>query len=164
MHYYDSTANQGGNYADENWEQTRFYNIVFEELTARGWEVQNICTGQPMAHYLKFQWMEDFLTGKTTFHLRMNTENCADLVIAMKATSKIIGKNGPMKNKSGEKRNNETGELVLQTIATDKGGDKKESVQDVKQYRTDITDAFDELVIGCHSRDFVFSEVFEPLF
>lgn len=164
MHYYDSTANQGGNYADENWELTRFYNIVYEELTARGWEVQNVCTGQPLPHYLKSQWMDDFLTGKTRFHLRMNTENCADLVIAMKATEKIIGKQGPMKNKSGEKRNGETGELVLQKIASDKGADTKQSVEDVKQYRTDITDAFDELVIGCHSKDFVFAEVYEPLF
>lgn len=94
----------------------------------------------------------------------MNTENCADLVIAMKATEKIIGKQGPMKNKSGEKRNGETGELVLQKIASDKGADTKQSVEDVKQYRTDITDAFDELVIGCHSKDFVFAEVYEPLF
>lgn len=164
MHYYDSTAKQGKNYADDNFEKTMFFNIVYEELTARGWDVQNIDTGQPLPHYIKYQWMEDFLTGKTRFHLRMNTENCADLVIAMRATSKIIGKNGPMKNKSGEKRNSETGELVLQTIASDKGADKQESVQDVKQYRTDITDAFDELVIGCHKRDFVFSEVGMPLF
>lgn len=164
MHYYDSTAKQGKNYADDNFEKTMFFNIVYEELTARGWDVQNIDTGQPLPHYIKYQWMEDFLTGKTRFHLRMNTENCADLVIAMRATSKIIGKNGPMKNKSGEKRNSETGELVLQTIASDKGADKQESVQDVKQYRTDITDAFDELVIGCHKRDFAFSEVGMPLF
>lgn len=164
IHYYDSTANQGANYADENWEQTRFYNIVYEELTHRGWNVQNVCTGQPKAHYLKFQFMEDFLTGKTQFHLRMNTENCSVLIVAMKATSKIIGKQGPMKNKSGEKRNNETGELVLQTIASDQGMDKKETVQDIKQFRTDITDAFDELIIGCHGKDFIFAEVDAPIF
>lgn len=164
IHYYDSTANQGANYADEDAERTRFYNIVFEELSARGWEVQNVCTGQPLAHYLKFQFMEDFLTGKTRYHLRMNTENCSDLVIAMRATEKIIGKQGPMKNKSGEKRNSETGELVLQSIASEAGRNIKETVQDVKQYRTDITDAFDELVIGCHKRDFLFADVDEPIF
>lgn len=164
LHYYDATAKQGANYADDNFEKTRFYYIVNEELTARGWIVQDMFTGAPPAHYLKYQWMEDFLTGKTKFHLRMNTENCADLVVAMRATSKIIGKQGPMKNKSGEKRDSETGELVLQKVATDKEGEKKETVQDVKQFRTDITDAFDELVMGCHRQDFVFSEVGEPLF
>lgn len=163
IHYFDATARQGGNYADENFEATRFYNIVYEELTQRGWSVQNVNIGQPMPHYLKFQWMEDFLTGKTRLHLRMNTENCNDLVVAMRATQKIIGKHGVMKNKSGEKRNSETGELVLQAIASEKGGDKQESVQDVKQYRTDITDAFDTLVIGCHKRDFIFSNVGLPL-
>jgi hypothetical protein len=164
IHYYDATANQGGNYADENFEKTRFYNIVWEELTARGWNVQNIHTGQPLAHGLKFQWMGDFMTGKTRFQLRMNTENCADLVIAMRATTKVMGKTGPMKNKSGEKRDSESGELVLQRVASDKGGDTQDSVNDVKQYRTDVTDAFDELVIGVHKRDFAFSDVSMPLF
>jgi hypothetical protein len=94
----------------------------------------------------------------------MNTENCADLVIAMRATTKVMGKTGPMKNKSGEKRDSESGELVLQRVASDKGGDTQDSVNDVKQYRTDVTDAFDELVIGVHKRDFAFSDVSMPLF
>ena len=163
IHYYDHTAKQGGNYADENYEKTQFHNIVFEELTSRGWDVRNEYTGQALYHHIKYQFMEDFLTGKSRFHLRMNTENCSDLVIAMRATEKIIGKQGPMKNKAGEKVNSETGELVLQAVAG--GGDRgiKETVQDVKQYRTDITDAFDELIIGCHRKDFIFADVFEPL-
>jgi hypothetical protein len=94
----------------------------------------------------------------------MNTENCADLVVAMRATSKVMGKSGPMKNKSGEKRDSESGELVLQRVASDKGGDSQETVDDVKQYRTDVTDAFDELVIGVHKRDFTFSDVGMPVF
>lgn len=164
IHYYDSTANQGGAYALEDFEKTRFYNVVYEELTARGWVVKNVCTGQPIAHYLKFQFLEDFFTGKTKFPLRMNTENCADLILAMKATQKIMGKNGWHKNKSGEKRNAETGELVLQTVVSDKGLGKKESIQDLKQYRTDITDAFDELVIGVHKNNYLFSNVGEIIF
>lgn len=164
IHYYDHNAKQGKNYADENFERTQFHNIVFEELTQRGWDVQNMFTGQAMRHYEKHQFMEDFLTGKTSHHLRMNTENCADLVIAMRATQKLIGKQGPMKNKSGEKRNAETGELILQPIASQKGQDQSETVQDVKEYRTDITDAFDELVIGCHKRDLVFAGAEMPLF
>lgn len=164
IHYYDHNAKQGKNYADENFERTQFHNIVFEELTQRGWEVQNVFTGQATKHYIKYQFMEEFLTGKTAHHLRMNTENCADLVIAMRATQKIIGKQGPMKNKSGEKRNAETGELILQPIASQKGQDQSETVQDVKEYRTDITDAFDELIIGCHKRDMIFAGADMPLF
>lgn len=164
IHYYDTTANQGGAYALEEFEKTRFYNVVYEELTLRGWVVKNVCTGQPMAHHLKYQFMEDFLTGKTKFPLRMNTENCASLVLAMKATQKIMGKNGWHKNKAGEKRDAETGELVLQTVMSDKGLGKKESVQDLKQYRTDITDAFDELVIGVHKNYYLFANVGEPLY
>ena len=164
LHYYDHNAKQGTNYADENFERTQYHNIVREELTQRGWDVQDEFTGQAPLHHIKYQFMEEFLTGKTQYHLRMNTENCADLVIAMRATQKKIGKAGPMKNKSGEKRNAETGELILQPIASQKGHDQSETVQDVKEYRTDITDAFDELVIGCHKRDFLFAGVDMPLF
>ena len=164
IHYHDHTAKQGTNYADENFERTQYHNIVYEELTQRGWDVQNVFTGQAPLHHVKYQFMEEFLTGKTTYHLRMNTENCAELVIAMRATQKKIGKAGPMKNKSGEKRNSETGELILQPVASQKGQDQSETVQDVKEYRTDITDAFDELIIGCHKKSFIFADADMPVF
>ena len=59
--YYDSTAKQGGSYAVENADATRFNTVVKEELTKRGWKVTEVYMGNPMGHQQKFTYINDVL-------------------------------------------------------------------------------------------------------
>ena len=128
--YYDSTAKQGGSYAMENAEETRFYNVVCSELEKRGWKVTKVYMGNPMGHQQKFTFINDVLTGKQRPFLRLNKENNEYLIVAMENCQVKMTGRGPMKDKSKEKHKSEDGEAgALET-------------------RTDITDALDTLLIG----------------
>ena len=128
--YYDSTAKQGGSYAVENADATRFNTVVKEELTRRGWKVTEVYMGNPMGHQQKFTYINDVLTGKQNPFLRMNKENNEYLIVAMENCRVKMTGRGPMKDKSQEKLKSEEGE----------GG--------ALETRTDITDALDTLLIG----------------
>lgn len=128
--YYDATARQGGNYAVEGAEDTKYYNVVREELTRRGWKVEVIPMGRPMLHSQKYQFVNDALVGRQKPFLRINRENNEYLIIAMENARVKMGRNGPEKDKSDEKLKSEEG----------RGG--------AYQERTDITDALDTLWIG----------------
>lgn len=128
--YYDSTAKQGGSYAVENAEATRFSTVVKEELTKKGWKVTEVYMGNPMSHQSKFTFINDVLTGKQSPFLRMNKENNEYLIVAMENCRVKMSPRGPVKDKSQEKLKSEDGE----------GG--------ALETRTDITDALDTLLIG----------------
>lgn len=128
--YYDSTAKQGGAYALENAEETRFYNVVKTELEKRKWVVTLVPMGTPMAHPQKYQFINDVLSGAQRPFLRINRENNEYLIVAMENCRVRMSSRGPIKDKSQEKVKNEDGEAgALET-------------------RTDITDSLDTLIIG----------------
>lgn len=128
--YYDSTAKQGGAYALENADDTRFYNVVKGELEKRGWRVTMIAMGRPMNHPQKFQFINDVLSGVQKPFLRINRENNEYLSVAMENCRVKMTSRGPVKDKSMEKHSSEEGEAgPMET-------------------RTDITDALDTLLIG----------------
>ena len=128
--YYDSTAKQGGAYALENADDTRFYNVVKGELEKRGWRVTLVAMGRPMSHPQKFQFINDVLSGMQKPFLRINKENNDYLIVAMENCRVKMTSRGPVKDKSMEKHASEEGEAgPMET-------------------RTDITDALDTLLIG----------------
>ena len=133
--YYDSTAKQGGSYASENAEDTKFHNIVKKILGKYGWKVTPVEMGRPMAHNQKFEFINGCLAGTQKPLVRINIENNErTLIQAMDLTMVKQTAKGFAKYKDAEKLksldNDELGEIASQSGITD------------------ITDAFDTLVIG----------------
>ena len=123
--YYDSTAVKSA-YADE--EAESFIDIIYNTLTNKGWDVTLIYIGNPMAHDLKHQYLDDAFTGRKYKFPRFNEENNEHLLLALELAGVKIGRNGFEKDKSGEKL--------------------AETADDLFEFRTDGTDAFDTLFIG----------------
>ncbi len=124
--YYDETALQGA-YASDN---ETFADIVIDELRKRRWFVEAIYTGKPLRHSLKHQYINDALTGKKYLFPTFNRNNNEFLLPSLEQAGIKIGRNGFEKDKSGEKLN--------------------ETDEDPLELRTDGTDAWDNLFIGCN--------------
>lgn len=121
--YYDTTA-LGSNYA-VNDEDFKF--VIIEELRNHGWVVIDVFLGNPMGHLEKHLLINRGLRGEGRLIPMFNAEENEDLLDAMENAGVYGGK----KDKRGEKEEE-----------PDDGTDPLEK-------RTDITDAFDTLYIGC---------------
>lgn len=119
--YYDSTA-LGSNYAvnDEDFKW-----VIIEAFRAQGWEVRDVYIGKPMHHMEKQLLINRMLVGKANRHIHINRENNEDLIISIQTAGVYNGG----KDKRGEKL--------------------AESEEDKLESRTDGSDAFDTLAIGC---------------
>lgn len=126
IYYYDETALQGAYAADNE----TFADIVVHELRKRGWIVEAIYLGKPMRHALKHQYINDALTGQKYLFPTFNRSNNEFLLPAMEQTGVKVGRTGFEKDKSGEKL--------------------PETDEDPLELRTDGTDAWDTLFIGCN--------------
>ena len=127
VHYfYDATAKFKG-YAIEG--QQDFKDVVIEELKKGGWSVDAIDMGSPMRHDLKFKDINEGLSEAGKLSIRINEENNQDLIVAMEHAEVSQGWNGFKKDKGGEKL--------------------PETETDPLELRTDGTDAFDSLYLGC---------------
>lgn len=127
VYFYDATAKQGASYAltDE-----RFYQAVIKELERNGWNVTAIDMGVPEKHEVKHRIINNALAGIEYPAIRINQPNNPDLIIAMQLCEVSIGYQGFRKDKSQEKKPETEDNLPL-------------------QQRTDFTDAFDSLYLGC---------------
>lgn len=127
VYFYDATAKQGASYAltDE-----RFYQAVIKELKRNGWNVTGIDMGVPEKHEVKHRIINNGLAGIEYPAIRINQLNNPDLIIAMQLCEVSIGYQGFRKDKSQEKKPETEENLPL-------------------QQRTDFTDAFDSLYLGC---------------
>lgn len=127
VYYYDSTAKQGASYAltDE-----RYYQAVIKELERNGWNVTAIDMGVPEKHEVKHRIINNGLAGIEYPAIRINQPNNPDLIIALQLCEVSIGYQGFRKDKSQEKKAETEDNLPL-------------------QQRTDFTDAFDSLYLGC---------------
>lgn len=127
VYYYDSTAKQGASYAltDE-----RYYQAVIKELERNGWNVTAIDMGVPERHEVKHRIINNGLAGIEYPAIRINQPNNPDLIIALQLCEVSIGYQGFRKDKSQEKKPETEDNLPL-------------------QQRTDFTDAFDSLYMGC---------------
>nr|DAP41534.1 MAG TPA: Large subunit terminase [Caudoviricetes sp.] len=127
VYFYDATAKQGASYAltDE-----RFYQAVIKELERNGWNVTAIDMGVPENHEVKHRIINNGLAGIEYPAIRINQLNNPDLIIALQLCEVSIGYQGFRKDKSQEKKPETEENLPL-------------------QQRTDFTDAFDSLYLGC---------------
>lgn len=125
IYYYDATA-LGSNYAVNDQD---FHWVVVHEFERHGWSVQDVYLGNPMRHDEKYLLINQGFSGKQRLMPYFNRQNNDDLILAIQSAGVERGRNGFRKNKSTEKN--------------------PESEEDLLEYRTDGTDAFDTLFIGC---------------
>ena len=123
--YYDTTA-LGSNYA-VNEQDFRW--VIIHEFERHGWTVNDVYLGNPMRHDEKYLLINQAFAGKQRLMPFFNRQNNDDLIIGIQAAGVTRGRNGFHKNKAGEKL--------------------AESEEDLLEHRTDGTDAFDTLFIGC---------------
>ena len=123
--YYDATA-LGSNYA-VNEQDFRW--VVVHEFERHGWTVEAVYLGNPMRHDEKYLLINQGFAGKQRLMPFFNRQNNDDLILAIQAAGVSRGRNGFRKDKGGEKL--------------------AESEEDLLEHRTDGTDAFDTLYIGC---------------
>lgn len=119
--YHDSTA-LNGNYAvnDED-----FAFVITRTFERRGWRVTPVYIGQPMAHREKHLLINDAFAGRKTLTPYFNEEANEALLLSISQAGVYNGK----KDKRGEKL--------------------AETEEDRLENRTDGSDAFDTLYIGC---------------
>lgn len=106
---------------------------VIAELRKHGWAVNPIYMGQAMAHDMKYKNINEGLAGFVYPAIRFNKENNESLLIAMEncGIRQVMGTF--KKDKTGEKLNT----------------DNIDGSSVPEELRTDGTDAFDDLYIGC---------------
>ena len=125
VYYYDSTA-LGANYAVNDQD---FHWVVCHEFERHGWTVVDVYLGNPMRHDEKYLLINQGFAGKQRFMPFFNRQNNDDLILAIQSAGVSRGRNGFRKDKGGEKL--------------------EESEESLLEHRTDGTDAFDTLYIGC---------------
>ncbi len=125
VYYYDATA-LGSNYA-VNEQDFRW--VVIHEFERHGWQVEAVYIGNPMRHDEKYLLINQGFAGKQRLMPFFNRQNNDDLILAVQAAGVSRGRNGFRKDKGGEKL--------------------AETEEDLLEHRTDGTDAFDTLYIGC---------------
>lgn len=123
--YYDSTA-LGSNYAVNEQD---FHWVIKDCLERHGWFVNDVYLGHPMKHAEKYLLINQGFAGKNTLTPMFNRQNNDDLILAIQSAGVIRGRNGFRKHKAGEKL--------------------AENEENLLEHRTDGTDAFDTLYIGC---------------
>ena len=123
--YFDATA-LGSNYA-VNEQDFRWW--VVHEFELHGWQCEAVYLGNPMRQDEKYLLINQGFAGKQRLVPFFNRSNNEDLILAIQSAGVSRGRNGFRKDKSGEKL--------------------AESEEDLLEHRTDGTDAFDTLYIGC---------------
>ncbi len=121
IYYFDSTAKHGSYAVDD----VLFYKVVEKSFRARGWRVTLKDIGRPMGHMQKHMLINRMFAGKAKLVPMFNVENNEHLLISVQTAGVYNGG----KDKRGEKLA-ETSENKLEE-------------------RTDGSDAFDTVCIGC---------------
>ena len=128
--YYDSTA-KGSNYAVNDMD---FRKTILREFELSGWHVRPVYLGNPMHHDEKYNLINLGFQGRNRLTPYFNRQNNDDLILALQSAGIERGRNGFRKNKAGEKF--------------------AETEEDLLEHRTDGTDAFDTLYIGCERKPY----------
>lgn len=119
--YFDSTAKQGA-YAVND---TTFETVIFNAFRANGWLVTRVDIGKPMDHMLKHLLINRMFDGRAHLVPMFNVQNNEELLTSIQTAGVYNGK----KDKRGEKL--------------------AETEEDRLEARTDGSDAFDTVAIGC---------------
>lgn len=128
---YTPTIKQGGSvaYAVEGAEDYRFDKVVERELKVQGWNVESVeC--KVAFHEEKYRVINECLAGTTSPFIYINKEQ-NDLLIAAITRAEI---------KPGTYKKDKSHEKLKATSEDSVGGDPRT--------RTDVTDAFDDLIMG----------------
>ena len=136
IYYYDTTAlgsNYGVNDQDYHWH-------VLDAFAKHGWKVIDVYLGHPMRHNEKFILINSGFAGQQHLMPMFNRQNNDDLILAMQTAGVERGRNGFHKHKAGEKL--------------------AENEENLLQHRTDGTDAFDTVYIGCEKKPQQISNLF----
>ncbi len=136
--YYDTTA-LGSNYAVNSVD---FRYTIINEFEKHGWHVVAIPLGNPMRHDEKYNLINRGFAGLNRLTPYFNRQNNDDLILAIQSAGVSRGRNGFQKDKSGEKL--------------------AETEDDRLELRTDGTDAFDTLYIGCENRPYSGASFIDP--
>jgi hypothetical protein len=128
--YYDTTA-LGSNYAVN---EVDFRHTIITEFEHWGWHVEPVPLGNPMHHDEKYNLINLGFAGRNRLTPYFNRQNNDDLILAIQTAGVSRGRNGFHKDKGGEKL--------------------AETEEDLLEHRTDGTDAFDTLYIGCEKKPF----------
>lgn len=123
--YYDTTA-LGSNYAVNDQD---FHWVICHEFERHGWQVVDVYIGNPMRHDEKYLLINQAFQGKQRLMPFFNRQNNDDLILSIQTAGVYRGRNGFRKAKEDEK--------------------KPETDESLLEHRTDGTDAFDTLYIGC---------------
>lgn len=123
--YYDTTA-LGSNYAVNDQD---FHYVIMQEFEKHGWTVNDIYLGNPMKHDEKYLLINQGFAGRQRLIPFFNRQNNDDLILSVQTAGVYRGSKGFHKNKNGEKL--------------------PETEEDLLEHRTDGSDAFDTLYIGC---------------
>ncbi len=122
--YYDATAKHGAYAVDD----VTFASVIVNAFRSRGWFVTEVDIGPPMKQPLKYLLINRMFEGKTALMPMINRENNEDLLISIQTAGVYNGG----KDKRGEKL--------------------AESEENKLETRTDGSDAFDTLCIGCEKK------------
>lgn len=122
--YYDNTAKQGA-YAVEG--EVTFRSVIVDAFRSRGWFVTEVDIGPAMNHMVKHLLINRMFAGKAHLKPMINRENNEDLLISIQTAGVYNGG----KDKRGEKL--------------------AETEENRLEARTDGSDAFDTLCIGCEN-------------
>jgi len=106
-----------------------FHWVVCHEFERHGWTVVDVYLGNPMRHDEKYLLINQAFAGKQRLMPFFNRQNNDDLILAIQTAQVYRGRLGFRKNKSDEKND--------------------ETEEDLLEHRTDGTDAFDTVFIGC---------------
>ena len=129
--YYDATAKQGGSYGSAYADETKYYNIVKRVLRKHGWRVIEVSMGTPMAHDRKYEIINNCFSGVMKPIVRINRENNQFLSTSLENAGVLPGFK---KDKSKEKRGTSSDDEI--------------DIERELAVRTDMSDAFDTLLIG----------------
>ena len=123
--YFDATAKQGAYAVSKDYT---FQNVIVSALRRRGWFVTEVDLGKPMAHIQKHLLINRMFAGRAKLVPMINRENNEDLLISIQTAGVYNGE----KDKRGEKL--------------------AESEENLLESRTDGSDAFDTICIGCETQ------------
>ena len=126
--YYDSTA-LGSNYAVNRQD---FKWTIENEFRKHGWRIRGVYLGSPMKHQEKYLLINEGFAGHNRLTPYINIEQNEDLLLALQTAGVSRGAQGFKKDKAGEKL--------------------PENEENLLEHRTDGTDAFDTLYIGCNNK------------
>ncbi len=132
--YFDATA-LSSNYA-VNDQDFRWW--VIHEFERHGWRVESVYLSNPMPHDEKYLHINQAFAGKHRLVPFFNRSNNEDLILAIQSAGVSRVRNGFHKDKSGEKLAESE---VIDEVAC--------VARTLLEHRTDGSDAFDTLYIGC---------------